>query len=47
MLLILGLAGFNQFFQNAGFWPLPGQNIFFLASSGAECLPGVHSDVRA
>ena len=34
------------FFQNAGFWPLPGQNVFFLASSGAECLPGVHSDVR-
>ena len=47
MLLIWGLAGFNQFFQNVGFWPLPGQNVFFLASSGAECLPGVHSDVRA
>ena len=47
MLLIWGLAGFNQFFQIVGFWPLPGQNVFFLASSGTECLPGVHSDVRA
>ena len=29
MLLILGLAGFNIFlFRNAGFWPLPGQNVF-------------------
>ena len=30
MLLILGLAGFNQFFQNAGFWPLPGRNVFLV-----------------
>ena len=30
MLLISGLAGFNQFFQNAGFWPLPGQNVFLV-----------------
>ena len=30
MLLISGLAGFNQFFPNAGFWPLPGQNVFLV-----------------
>ena len=48
-----GVADFRprwiQYFvsTNAGFWPLPGQIVFFLASSGAECLPGVHSDVRA
>ena len=34
MLLILGLAGFNIFyffsFQNAGFWRLPGQNVFLV-----------------
>ena len=49
MLLIPGLAGFNVFFcfKYAGLWLLPGQIVFFLASSGAECLPGVHSGVRA
>ena len=47
MLLISGLAGFIFFFKYAGFWLLPGQIVFFLASSGAECLPGVHSGVRA
>ena len=30
ILLISGLARFNQFFQNAGFWPLPGHNVFLV-----------------
>ena len=38
MLLILGLAGFNQFFQNAGFWPLPGQQDVFWCSFRCTCL---------
>ena len=38
MLLILGLAGFKIFF-------FPKRRL--LASSGAKCLPGVRSGVRA
>ena len=47
MLLIPGLAGFNVFFfQICRPLASSGQIVFFLASSGAECLPGVHSGVR-